>query len=292
MNTKKIPVLFLLFLIRIANGQETDIKENPEKAQADYRIGYTIGNYMLWPVQKTICVGRMCGTATEDAFGFFPDSTLIYDRDAMIIFGGIAFFDKSNLDIDWESVQLLFNKPGYAEFTDGETLYYVRDGEIREAGRYNKNTYKLNTEKRLPYRSPVPVSREQLKSLSENRPKNELTEGFYIKENTFYSYNYPVSETFDVPNLHIIVSKSGFETYYITDGRQVIYGGGKTGYTTTKKDGKEYILAKRWMVEGVDLSSLRVLGRDLLVDKNALYYQENRIPFDQLCELKFIIREL
>ena len=72
----------------------------------------------------------------------------------------------------------------------------------------------------------------------------------------------------------------------------MIFGGGKGGYSTTEMNGKEYALAKRWMVEGVDFPSLRVLGRDLLADKNALYYCENVIPFAELKGLKIIIREM
>jgi hypothetical protein len=46
------------------------------------------------------------------------------------------------------------------------------------------------------------------------------------------------------------------------------------------------------MVEGIDFATLRVLAEDMLVDKNALYYRENVIPFDKLDGFKFIFREL
>jgi hypothetical protein len=95
-----------------------------------------------------------------------------------------------------------------------------------------------------------------------------------------------------VPNLRTIVSKSGFETDYITDGKQVLFGGGKTGCSLETKDDVEYVKAARWMIDGVDLPSLRVLGKNILADKNALYYGENVIPFNKLNGFKFILREM
>ena len=87
--------------------------------------------------------------------------------------------------------------------------------------------------------------------------------------------------------------EKGFETNYITNGKQVLHGGGKTGASLTEKDGEEYILANRWIIEGgVDFDSLRVLGKDMLADKNALYCDNQVIPFDKLEGFKFIIREL
>ena len=245
-------------------------------ANADYGTCYEIGNYMLCPEQKLIRTGRMFGTATKDCFGYFPDPTLKYDTDTMIIFGGLAFFDKSGLNIDWEIVELLACGDHNSVFTDGKTLYYISYGNISTNGeRYDKNTYKPDIEKRLPHRK-----------------NNELTESFYVRGDTFYYNRIPILEPFDVANLRTVVSKSGFESNYITDGRRVLFGGGKTGYSTTEKDGKEYVVTERWMVEGIDLPSLCVLGRDLLADKNALYCGTNVIPFDKLGGFTFIIREM
>ena len=47
------------------------------------------------------------------------------------------------------------------------------------------------------------------------------------------------------------------------------------------------------MIEGgVDFATLRVLGKDMLADKNALYYCESVIPYDKLDGFKFILREM
>ena len=279
MNKKKITLLFLLILTgMVSNGQEMYFEENLKIVNADYGQCYTIENYMLCPEQKVIRVGRMFGTATMDCFGYFPDSTLKYDEVTMIIFGGQVFFDKFDLNIDWNTVELRSYYSRDFEFTDGETLYYFNCGyekiSIRDKA-HDKNKHILHMEKRLQYRKD-----------------NELTEGFRVRGNTFYFDNIPILEPFDVSNLRTVVSKSGFETNYITDGKQVVFGGGKGGYSSTKKNGKEYVLAERWMIEGVDLLSLRVLGRDLLADKNALYYRENVIPLAELKGFKVIIREM
>ncbi|WNY24506.1 hypothetical protein [Methanolapillus millepedarum] len=266
--------------------EETEKQEIPEEdgdfekmlkiANADYGKCYTIGNYMLCPEKKIIRVGRMFGTVTADYYGYFPDSTLKYDQATLIIFAGHAFFDHSGLNIDWQTVELLSYSDDHASFTDGKMLYHFNYGDISANGeKYDKNRHKPNIEKRLPYRK-----------------NNELTESFSIKGKTFYYNHIPILEPFDVANLRTVVSKNGFETNYITDGSQMLFGGGKTGYSTTEKDGKEYVLAEGWMVEGVDLPSLRVLGRGLLADKNALYSGTDVIPFDQLNGFKFTIREL
>jgi len=278
MNKKKITLLFLLILTgMVSNGQEMNFEENLKTEEADSGQCYTIGeNYMLCPKHKQILVGTWFGTETKDCFGYFPDSTLKYDEVTMIIFGGQAFFDKSDLNIDWNTVELCLYRDHYFEFTDEKTLYSFSHGNISISNKtYDKNKHELNIEKRLKYRKD-----------------NELTEGFSVKGNSFYFKNTPILEPFDVPNLRTVVSKSGFETNYITDGKQVVFGGGKGGYSSTKDNGKEYVLAKRWMIEGVDLPSLCVLGRNLLADKNALYYCENVIPFAELKELKIIIREM
>jgi len=271
---------------------------------ADYGTCYTIGNYQLCPEKKLIKEGRMFGTALIDAFGFFPDSTLKYDEVTMIIFAGRAFFDKSNYKIDWQKVQLLSYAERYSEFTDGKILYSFQYGSVHTYGKkYDENTYKRDVEKK-----PAKI----------NHPKfRELTENFHVKGNTFVfgdlmygdevegdpDFNWkeiwrnfefkPILEPFDVPNLRTIVSANGFETDYITDGKQVLFGGAKTGYETTRKLLKEYVVAKRWIIDAeVDFATLRVLGKNMLVDKNAIYYCENVIPFDKLNGFKFIIREL
>ena len=42
----------------------------------------------------------------------------------------------------------------------------------------------------------------------------------------------------------------------------------------------------------VDFATLRVLGKNMLVDKNAIYYCENVIPFNKLDGFKFIFKEV
>ncbi|MCL2682187.1 MAG: DKNYY domain-containing protein [Bacteroidales bacterium] len=284
------------------NNHNMTFEKNLKIVNVDYGTCYTIGNYQLCPEKKLIKVLRMFGTATKDAVDFFPDTTLQYERETMIIFAGRAFFDKSDLNIDWQTVQLLSYQDHYSEFTDGKTLYYrIRYGSAHKSGReYDKNTYKPGVEEK-----PAKINHLEFR---------ELTGYFHIKGNTFCydslsfgdevaddeDFNWkeiwrnfefkPILEPFDVPNLRTIVSKSGFETDYITDGKQVLYSGGSVSYT--KKNGKEYVQVKECIVEGVDFATLRILGKDMLADKNAIYYRTEIIPFDKLNGFRFIIREL
>jgi hypothetical protein len=272
--------------------------------QADYGTCYTIGKYQLCPEKKLIRVLRRFGTATRDAAGFFPDETLKYDEVTMIIFAGNAFFDKSDLKIDWQKVQLLSYADHYSEFTDGKILYSFQHGSVHTYGyKYDETTYKRESEKK-----PAKINHPEFR---------ELTENFHIKGNSFVygdlmygdevegdpDFNWkeiwrnfaftPILEPFDVGNLRTIVSANGFETDYITDGKQVLYGGPTGGYESTTLNGTEYVVAKRLIIESdVDFATLRVLGKDMLVDKNALYYRENVIPFDKLDGFKFVLREM
>lgn len=276
--TKRIITLLLLVLFSriLCNGQEMDFEKNIEIISADYGTCFTIGNYMICPDQQVIRVGQKFGTASEDCFGYFPDSTLQYKQVTMVVFADEVFFDNPDMKIDWQNVKLLSHRKYYSEFTDGKTLYYLDNGRVSTRGeRYDINTYKPNIVNRLKYRKD-----------------SELTEGFFVKDNTFYFLDKPILELFDIPNLRTIVSESGFESNYITDGKQVIFGGGKGGSSSTQKNGKRYIVAERWIVNRVDIPSLRVLGRNLLADKNALYYCDNIIPFDKLNGFKLLIREM
>lgn len=256
--------------------RKMDVKENVNVSGVYDGACYTIGNYMLCPEKKVISVGRMFGTATRDAFGYFPDSTLQYDKETMIIFGGVAFIDKSNLNLDWEKVQLLSFKDNYIQFTDRKSLYQINGSITHKIGEYDKDAY-------TPYVEQTPQKRTDRK---------ELGDGFNIRKDMFYYNETPVLDSFDIPNLRIIASKNGYETNFATDGKQVIFCGPTGGYRTTRENGKEYVMVKHLIIEGVDLDSLRVLGKNLLADKNALYYCTNIIPFDKLNGFKFIIREL
>ena len=255
-----------------------------ELANADYGKCYTIGSYQLCPERKIIRTERMFGTMVKDAIGFFPDPTLQYNHETMIIFAGCAFFDKSDLNINWQTAQLLSYRDHYSEFTDGKTLYRFRSGSVHTYGeKYDKNTYKPNTEEKRAKRNIGGVK--------------ELTEFFYVKGKKFYygqdrGSSTPVLEAFDVTNLRNIVSKRGYETDYITDGKQVLYGGWGSDLSYPTINGKEYVTVHECLIEGVDFATLRVLSAEMLADKNAIYYRTEVIPFDKLEGFRFIIREL
>jgi hypothetical protein len=271
---KKI-IIILGIIACIANGCGQTNNKNNNNMIDDYGTCYLIGDYQLCPENKIIRVWRMDGTATKDWVGYVPEPSVKYDEETMIIFAGWVFFDKSGLNIDWQMVELLSYSDSYSEFTDGKFLYYIKYGsEIYKTSEYDKTTYK-------PY-----VEEKSVKQ------KKEFPGNFYVKGNKFYYDDYPILEEFDVPNLRTIVSKNGFETDYITDDNQVLYGGERMGMLIAEENEKEYVVEEEWIIEGVDFASLRVLGKDMLADKNALYYRNNVIPFDKLNGFKFIIREM
>jgi hypothetical protein len=197
----------------------------------------------------------------------------------MIIFGGVVLFDTSNFNIDWESVQLisLYDRRKCV-FTDGEFLYNIIDEKVTKMGVYDKRAYFTYYEK---------------KQESNSLERKELGENFYVEKGKFYFKDFEVLESFDVDNLQIIKSDSGYTTNFATDGKQVFYCGSTSGYTSIEKNDTSYVVVKRFMLDEVDLASLRVLGRNLLADKNAIYYRNiSVIPFEELNGFNFIIREL
>lgn len=197
----------------------------------------------------------------------------------MIILGGAPFFDHSNLNIDWQKVQLLSSyKEYYIGFTDGEFLYEYTFGPIRKLGKYDPNIHKLYL--------------ENPKESASSPNQKQLAESFYVKNHKFYSYDHEVLEPFDADSLHTIISKNGYKTNFITDGKQLLYSGSLGGYRSTTKNGKEFVITKDLLLNDVDFPSLKVLGRDLLSDKNAIYFRNHKVPFDKLNSFKFIIKEM
>jgi hypothetical protein len=170
-------ILFAVFLSYLGAQDMNSFKRNLEISNADYGTRYTIGEYQLCPEKKLILERRMFGTATIDAAGFFPDESLKYDEETMVIFAGYAFFDKSGMNIDWRTVELLSYSPHYTEFTDGKTLYYFKYGGAYTNGeKYDKNTYKPKLAEKPAKRNSDGVT--------------ELTEDFCVKGNKFYFGKY------------------------------------------------------------------------------------------------------
>jgi hypothetical protein len=278
-----------------------------EILRRDYGQCYLIGNYMLCPEKKLIRVGRKFGTETIDAFGFFPEPSLKYDEETIVIFAGNVFLLDKKKKIDWRTVRLLALRTEYSsEFTDGKDLYEIQYGEVNKKGGFNEGTYKPPADntpqgKLFPnewdFGDEIDDEDWEEPEIPENY-KDRVALGcqyhveYYALEDTFYYIDIPIFEEFDVPNLRTIVSKSGFETNYITDGKKVLFGGPAGGYSSVEKDGKEYVVVEDRLVKGIDFDSMRVLGEDILVDKNALYYCTEVIPFDKLDGFKFIFREI
>jgi len=272
----------------------------------DYGPCYKIGNFMLCPEKKLIRVGHMFGTATKDCFGYFPEPSLKYDEETIVIFAGNVFLRSQFPNIDWMTVRLLSCAEGYSEFTDGKNLYRFWRGEVTMIDEYDESTYSPPSDDRPPGRlfpneygfgDEINDDDYVEPPIPENF-KDRVAMGcgyyvsYYVLEDKFYYMDMPILEEFDIPNLRTIVSKSGFETDYVTDGEKVLYCGERGGYCSTERDGIEYVVVKGLLINGIDLDSIRVLGEDILADKNALYHGTSVVPFDKLGGFKFIIREM
>jgi len=268
----------------------------------DYGKCYTIGNFMLCPEKKLIRVGKMFGTATKDAFGYFPEPSLKYDEETIVVFAGDVFLLSSNPKIDWNRARLLSYEDRYSEFTDGKDLFYLKHGDVGKIGKYDERTYVSKGEERptdhlYPDEWGSTDEEEYVEEIADDHNERKAfgrdrNVTFYVSKGKFRYDTHPVYEKFDVPNLRSIVSKNGFVTDYITDGKKVLYGGFTGGYTSTRRFGIQHVVVKERLIDGVDLGTLRVLGEDILADKNALYYRMNAIPFDKLDGFKFILREM
>ncbi len=274
---------------------------------ADYGTRYTIGHYQLAPEKKLILENKMFGTDLIDAAGFFPEPSLKYDEVTMVVFAGSVFLYNPSLGINWSTVDLLSYSKNHSEFTDGNDLYHMSYGsDIRKIGAYHKNDYvkmpdsHYIKERLFPedYRFGDEMDAETLKKIKADIPAGRIALGrnkyisFYVLNDVFYYEEKPIYEKYDVQNLKTIVSTDGFATDYITDGKKVIFGGEKGGYSFQTIEGEDYVVTEDWMVDGVDFSSLKVLGENILMDKNALYYETNVIPFDKLEGFHFILREI
>ncbi len=271
-------IAILLFTVEDVKAQQLSFEEELKIASADYGTCYIIENYSLCPENKLIRKEQMFGTDIVDCIGFFSDSTLNYEKDTMIIFGGAVFFDTSNFNIDWESVQLLsLYDRSMCVFTDGEFFYSLIDKKVTKMGVYDKHAYFTYYEK---------------KQESNSLERKGLGENFHVEKGKLYFKDFEVLESFDVDNLQIIKSDSGYTTNFATDGKQVFYCGPTGGYQSIEKNDTNYVVVKRFMLDEFDLASLRVLGRNLLADRNAIYYRNNVIPFEELNGFNFIIREL
>jgi hypothetical protein len=285
------------------NGNMLNYDRCIEILTEDYGTCYTIGNFQLCPEKRLIRVGRKFGNETEDAFGYFPEPSLKYDEETLVIFAGNVFFLSSCRNIDWRTVRLLSYHRERSEFTDGKRLYRIRYGSLEEKGAYDAAAYRPPKDDESGKRifpedwgftdeGESFVDEDAYDGPERRALGRQHYVEYYVKGDTFCYNGLPILGQFDIRGLRTIVSKDGFETDYITDGKKVFFGGPRGGYTSAEKDGTEYVLVEELMIDGVDLNSLRVLGEDILADKNALYCRTNAIPFDKLDGFRFILRDM
>ena len=109
----------------------------------------------------------------------------------------------------------------------------------------------------------------------------ELTSELYIYKNRIYnSSGYSMETELDIDNLKVITHRNE-KTEYITDGKKLIYTSGGL------QIGKNDMLFKfagdvNEVGEGIDFESLKVVTKDILIDKNYIYIEENIIALNKL----------
>ena len=93
-----------------------------------------------------------------------------------------------------------------------------------------------------------------------------------IYKNRVYGFDgLPVKEPIDAENLHFITHHD-VETNYLTDGKLLIYIGKMGGYTLEGEGvNTMQILEKQRIISGVDFSTLKVINKDILTDKEHIY---------------------
>lgn len=253
-------------------SERVDSSKMNEIADTTGLKSYKIGNYLLFPEPGKIWVLGWYGTETKDCAGYFPAPDLKYGEYALVIIGGHVFFDTFDMNIDWRTVRIIDGNEYAFTFTD-EQFWYCYNGGV---------VYKYDTN------IPKPTLEEN--SGQASRDRNALAGNFRIAGRVLYCGDMPVLESFDVKNLRAIRSAGGFETDFITDGKKVLYTQ-IYGCGIEERNGKEYASIKEQIVEGVDLASLRVLGKEILADKNALYYQASVTPLSELKGQRLILGE-
>ena len=80
----------------------------------------------------------------------------------------------------------------------------------------------------------------------------------------------PVKEPIDAENLHCITHHD-VKTNYLTDGKLLIYTGRMGGFTMEGEGSNTMQVLGKRIISGVDFSTLKVVTKDILIDKEYIY---------------------
>ena len=98
-----------------------------------------------------------------------------------------------------------------------------------------------------------------------------------IYRNHLFIAYHPVCEQLDLKNLRFI-SNIYFKTYFMTDGKILIYANWGSLYETKTVNGQEEIVLDKRIIKGVNIPKLRIINQERLMDDQYLYSADTIFP--------------
>ena len=102
-----------------------------------------------------------------------------------------------------------------------------------------------------------------------------------IYRNHLFIAGRAVYEQLDLKNLRFI-SNNYFKTYFLTDGKVLIYANWISFYGTKLVNGQEEMVLGERIIKGVNINKLRIINQDRLIDDRYLYIAGSIIPLHKL----------
>ncbi|RZL35969.1 MAG: hypothetical protein EOO96_07945 [Pedobacter sp.] len=129
---------------------------------------------------------------------------------------------------------------------------------------------------------------------NQNTRKNEdfddrqflnIEERIFAYKGNVFLHNIPVKEINGLQNPQIF-NHNGIKTNFLTSGDTLIAFGNISGYQSEIIDGEEKVFFEKWIKRGIDITKLKAINKNLLVDEANFYDCSNGslqiIPFKKL----------
>ena len=142
--------------------------------------------------------------------------------------------------------------------------------------------------------STKPQKIDNLVIYNETTKQNETfeEEQFLHIDNYIFAYkglmffdNIPFKEIKETKNLRFFIDK-GLKTNFLADGNKLIAVGGYSGYQSDYSDGAQKVVFEKWIKKDINISKLRAINKNILVDDRNFYDCSNGriqiIPFKKL----------
>lgn len=108
-----------------------------------------------------------------------------------------------------------------------------------------------------------------------------LKDQVYIYSNRLFLEGLPVNESINTRKVRVL-SRNNVKINFIFDGESLIYIGNITGYSTKIDDGQEEVILSSRIIKGTDMSKIKIVNKDLLVDDRYIYYRNTVIPMQEI----------